>query len=103
MAGRIDQKLIVQQLGKCYMANLQNVFHNMTFENDEQGMTVNSRVLLIDAMNLFIRSYAAVPSMDEEGNHIGGMQTQRQAISAPLRCFVLSVHGTSKSGLYRCP
>jgi 5'-3' exonuclease len=69
------------------MAKLQDVFHNMTFENDQQGMTYNSRVLLIDAMNLFIRSYAAVPSMDDDGRHIGGMLGFLKSLGLAIRTF----------------
>jgi 5'-3' exonuclease len=69
------------------MVNLQDVFHNMKFEADEQGMTYNSRVLLVDAMNLFIRSYAAVPSMDDDGNHIGGMVGFLKSLGLAIRTF----------------
>ena len=69
------------------MANLSDIFHNMTFENDQQGMRYNSRVLLIDAMNLFIRSYAAVPSMDDDGNHIGGMIGFLKSLGLAIRTF----------------
>lgn len=69
------------------MANLQDVFHNMKFEVDDEGMTYNSRVLLIDAMNLFIRSYAAVPSMDDNGNHIGGMTGFLKSLGLAIRTF----------------
>ncbi len=69
------------------MANLQDIFENMKFENDEQGMGYNSRVLLIDAMNLFIRSYAAVPSMDEDGRHIGGMMGFLKSLGLAIRTF----------------
>lgn len=31
------------------------------------------KTLLIDAMNIFIRSYVVVPSMSEHGHHIGGL------------------------------
>ena len=31
------------------------------------------KTLLIDAMNIFIRSYVVVPSMSENGHHIGGI------------------------------
>ena len=67
--------------------DLQDVFHNMKFENDEQGMTYNSRVLLVDAMNLFIRNYAAVPSMDENGNHIGAMVGFMKSLGLAIRTF----------------
>lgn len=59
----------------------------MKFENDQQGMGYNSRVLLIDAMNLFIRSYAAVPSMDDDGNHIGGMIGFLKSLGLAIRTF----------------
>jgi 5'-3' exonuclease len=67
--------------------DLQDVFHNMKFENDEQGMTYNSRVLLVDAMNLFIRNYAAVPSMDDNGNHIGAMVGFLKSLGLAVRTF----------------
>jgi 5'-3' exonuclease len=69
------------------MANLQDIFHNMKFEEDPQGMTYNSRVLLVDAMNLFIRSYSAVPSMDDDGNHIGGMIGFFKSLGLAIRTF----------------
>lgn len=69
------------------MVNLHDVFYNMKLENDEQGMTYNNRVLLIDAMNLFIRSYAAVPSMDEDGQHIGGMMGFLKSLGLAIRTF----------------
>lgn len=69
------------------IVNIHDVFHNMKFENDEQGMGYNSRVLLVDAMNLFIRNYAAVPSMDEDGNHIGGMVGFFKSLGLAIRTF----------------
>lgn len=33
---------------------------------------VNNRILIIDGLNLFIRSFSVVPLMDNDGNHIGG-------------------------------
>ncbi len=69
------------------MSNLKDVFATMKFENDEQGMGYNSRVLLVDAMNLFIRSYAAVPSMDDNGNHIGGMIGFLKSLGLAIRTF----------------
>jgi len=55
-------------------------------ENDE-GMVYNSHVLLVDATNLFIRSYAAVPSMDDNGNHIGGMVGFLKSLALAIRTF----------------
>jgi hypothetical protein len=69
------------------MVNLQDVFTNMKFEETPQGMGYNSRVLLVDSMNLFIRSYAAVPSMDDNGNHIGGMIGFLKSLGLAIRSF----------------
>lgn len=59
----------------------------MKLENDQEGMRYNSRVLLVDATNLFIRSYAAVPSMDDDGNHIGGMIGFLKSLGYAIRTF----------------
>jgi len=34
---------------------------------------LNSRVLLIDSMNTFLRSFAIIPAINPQGNHIGGL------------------------------
>lgn len=59
----------------------------MKFEDNGQGMGYNSRVLLVDAMNLFIRSYVAVPSMDDDGNHVGGMIGFLKSLGLAIRTF----------------
>lgn len=69
------------------MDDLLSVFKNMNLEDDQEGMHYNSRVLLVDATNLFIRSYAAVPSMDDNGNHIGGMVGFLKSLGLAIRTF----------------
>lgn len=70
------------------MADLQKVFASMNFENvNQEGMTYNSRVLLVDALNTFLRSYAAIPTLDDNGNHIGGMSGFLKSIGAAIRDF----------------
>lgn len=69
------------------MVDLKEVFKNMKFEDEREGMAYNSRVLLVDSTNLFIRNYAAVPSMDENGNHIGGMIGFMKSLGLAIRSF----------------
>lgn len=70
------------------MTDLQKVFQAMNFEQStEQGMTYNSRVLFVDALNTFLRSYAAIPTLDDDGNHIGGMAGFLRSIGATIRDF----------------
>jgi DNA polymerase-1 len=40
-------------------------------ENSESS-NLNSKVLLIDGLNTFIRMFAATPTMNDDGDHIGG-------------------------------
>jgi len=54
------------------MSDLQKVFDSMDFNGKDMG-GYNSRVLIVDALNTFMRSYAAIPTLDDNGNHIGGM------------------------------
>jgi len=38
-----------------------------------EPLQLNSRVLLIDSMNTFLRSFAIIPAINPQGNHIGGL------------------------------
>jgi 5'-3' exonuclease len=37
------------------------------------GENINDRVLIVDGLNTFIRSYAASPVMNSDGIHVGGI------------------------------
>ena len=52
------------------MSDLQKVFDSMDFNGKDMG-GYNSRVLIVDSLNTFMRSYFALPTLDENGNHIG--------------------------------
>jgi DNA polymerase-1 len=67
------------------MTDLLKVFDSMQFDNKESGY--NSRVLIVDALNTFMRSYAVVPSMDDDGNHIGGMAGFMKSLGFAIRSF----------------
>jgi len=70
------------------MTDLNKVFQAMNFENvNQEGMGYNSRVLLVDALNTFIRSYAAIPTLDDDGNHVGGMTGFLRSIGSVIRDF----------------
>ena len=38
-----------------------------------EPLHLNSRVLLIDSMNTFLRSFAMIPAINPQGNHVGGL------------------------------
>jgi 5'-3' exonuclease len=52
-----------------------SLFENVKDEIGVDGLkkTVNSDVLLVDGLNTFIRSFMAVPSMNDDGMHTGGI------------------------------
>jgi len=69
------------------MSDLQKVFESMKFEVGKEDTKYNSRVLFIDALNTFLRSYAAIPTLDDNGNHIGGMSGFLKSVGAVVRDF----------------
>ena len=52
-----------------YKALLDNIKEDSTTE----ALHLNSRVLLVDSMNTFMRSFAVINSMNTQGTHVGGM------------------------------
>ena len=43
--------------------------------------------LLVDAMNIFVRSYVVVPSMSEHGHHVGGTLGFLKSLGSYCRRF----------------
>ena len=67
--------------------DLLEVFQSMDFSDKDAGIALNDRVLIIDGMNTFIRSFAAIPTMDENGNHIGGVTGFLKSVGYVTRKF----------------
>jgi len=68
------------------MSDLQKVFDNMNFDSDK-GVGFNSRVLIVDSLNTFMRSYCAIPTLSDDGNHIGGMAGFLKSLGFAIRSF----------------
>ncbi len=49
-----------------------DILSNLKEDNTEKGL--NDRVLLIDGLNTFIRSFVMNPSTNEDGIHVGGIK-----------------------------
>jgi len=70
------------------MNELLKAFREMEFGSDnDEGMTLNSRVLIVDGLNTFIRSFAAIPTLDINGNHIGGITGFLKSVGYAIRNF----------------
>jgi 5'-3' exonuclease len=74
-----------------------SIFENISQEdkNKVSNRNQNSDILLIDALNTFIRAYSVMPSMNEDGLHTGGiagfLKSMGYAIKLlnPTRCVVI--------------
>jgi len=55
--------------------HLQEIFDEIKSKMNEkrEPITVNSKVLIIDGLNTFIRCFAAIPTLNDNGMHIGGI------------------------------
>lgn len=67
------------------MTDLLKAFNEMQFDSKDTGF--NTRVLIVDALNTFMRSYAAIPTLDDDGNHIGGMAGFMKSLGFAIRSF----------------
>lgn len=47
----------------------------------------NSKVLLVDGLNSYLRCFAATPTMNEDGDHVGGMTGFMRSIAMTIRQF----------------
>ena len=47
----------------------------------------NSRVLIVDSMNTFMRSFASINKLNPKGNHIGGLTGYLKSVGYAIRTF----------------
>ena len=62
-------------------ARLDNLFNNL----HEHKIDKDSRVLIVDGMNTFIRSFSAVPTLNDNGLHIGGISGFLMSIGSAIK------------------
>ena len=58
-----------------------------TEHNSSADRVRNSRVLVIDGLNTFIRSWTTNPTMNEDGDHTGGVVGSLKSIAYAIRQF----------------
>lgn len=67
-------------------ARLLNLYHKRS--SDFTGKdTLNSRVVIIDGTNTFMRVFANVPALNEDGQHVGGVVGFLKSIGSNIRQF----------------
>ena len=55
--------------------------------NSTQAVDVNSRVMIVDGLNTYIRVFSSVPALNDDGDHIGGIVGFMRSIAATIRQF----------------
>lgn len=73
-------------------SRLFSIFENMEKEHQFTGInrTSESDVLLIDFYNLFIRSFMAIPSINDNGLHVGGIAGFLKTLGAAIKLLTPS-------------
>ena len=75
-----------------YFELLRQIEHDRT---TEQVTTKDSHILIIDGLNTFIRVFSAVPALNDDGEHIGGVTGFLRSVAStirqikPTRCVVV--------------
>jgi 5'-3' exonuclease len=57
-----------------------SMFKNMDISKTPVERKLNTEVLLVDGLNCFFRSFMAVPSMNDNGLHVGGIAGFLQSV-----------------------
>ena len=68
------------------LSRYQKLFQDIVKEHQEGGPSdINSRILIFDGLNTFIRVFSAVPALNDDGDHIGGVTGFLRSIAANIR------------------
>lgn len=63
-----------------------NILKEIEFERETQSsLTRDDKVLIVDGMNLFIRTFSAIPTLNEEGKHVGGLSGFLLSLASTIR------------------
>jgi DNA polymerase-1 len=69
------------------MNKYQKLFNQIKLEQSTLPVDANDHVLLFDGLNTFIRSFGATPSVNEDGEHVGGITGFLYSIGKCVRDF----------------
>ena len=77
-------------------ARYQDILREIEREKEQgTGSTKDSHLLIIDGLNTFIRVFSAVPALNDDGQHIGGVTGFLRSVAAvvrlikPTRCVIV--------------
>jgi len=64
--------------------NLNDLFNEIKHDN-ESAKNINSKVLLVDGLNSYIRAFCRNPAMNDDGTHIGGIVGFFNTVASSIR------------------
>jgi len=86
------------------------IFDSLSNKEEKLDLTLNSRVLIVDSLNTFLRAFTVIRHMNRSGNHIGGLTGFLRSLSyvmnlvKPTRVIlVFDGHGGSTNKRYIYP
>jgi 5'-3' exonuclease len=87
-----NPKKMLEVDSKNEKSRLFSLFENMEKDNGFTGLqkSSDSDVLLVDFYNLFLRSFMAVPTMNDNGLHVGGIAGFLKTIGAAIKLLTPS-------------
>lgn len=67
---------------------LQDVYDSIEKKKQiEEDQELNSKILITDGLNTFLRGFAMNPTLNDDGEHVGGIVAFLQSIGAAIRKF----------------
>jgi DNA polymerase-1 len=83
---------MVEKLSTLEKSKIFSLFENMDKENGFTGLqkSSDSDILLIDFYNLFLRSFMAIPTMNDNGIHVGGIAGFLKTVGAAIKLLTPS-------------
>lgn len=64
--------------------NYKEMLNSLT---ESEKRDVNDRVLIVDGLNMFIRVFGAVPTLNDDGEHVGGITGFLLSLGARIRAY----------------
>lgn len=90
--------------------DLQKLFDNLNNNKKQESLHRDSKVLLVDSLNTFLRSFVMIHHLNPQGNHIGGLTGYLKSIGHAIRLIqptrvilVFDGHGGSTNKRYIYP
>ena len=87
-----------------------DIFNSLNKTEEKLELSLNSRVLIIDSLNSFLRAFTVIRHVNQSGNHIGGLTGFLRSLSyamnlvKPTRVIcVFDGHGGSTNKRYLYP